>query len=169
MADTFHHDWLTDLEGQVAALVRQYLRAAKARDRAALDVETQTIGDRVHSLLYHHLGLRVGESSDNWFWLSATKACAVELQGLLDIRAVGQMWCSLPERRREWTEPFEARFMHSASILALSAYTLNFGSRATLLDLSETRSLIDAGKPPESPLPVEKGGWAFVFHMGDRA
>jgi hypothetical protein len=168
MTDTFHHDWLTDLEVEVAALLRQFSRAAEQKDRTALDVETQGIGDRIHSLLYHHLGLHVGEASDGWFWVSGVKECQVEQRGALEVRAMGRMWCSLPDRRPQWTEPFTARFTHSATAQALTAYTLQFGSRSTMLDLPETQSLIDASKPPDAPPPAEESGWAFVFRMGDR-
>ncbi len=170
MSDTFHQDWLADLEVEVAALVRQYLRATEASDRAAREVEADAICDRIRRLLYHHLGLSVSDTDDDWFWLDGQEeGCRVELVGAMELKATGRLWCSLPEGRRQWTEPFAARVAHSATAQVLSGYTLHLGSRETLLNLSETRRQIEGGRIPTPPPPANEEEWAFVFRLGDRS
>lgn len=61
----FPAEQLARLEREVAAVVRQYGRAAEAGD-AAQDVEAEAACDRIKWLLYHHLDLRGGLGDDNW-------------------------------------------------------------------------------------------------------
>jgi hypothetical protein len=164
----FNGDQLTRLAGELAALVRQYGRAADAGDTAAQELEGQAICDRVRWLMYHHLDLRVGMASDRWVWLNRDDVdCFVERGEGNDLRARGRIRCSLPEGQQEWTEPFAADIRHSPTTRGLSSYTVWFGSRATMLDLAAVRDLIASGEVLTPRAPDREDGWAFVFRMGE--
>jgi hypothetical protein len=164
---TYNVDQLARLEGKLGALVRQYGRAAEAGDALAQEVEAQAICDRVKWLAYHHLGLRIGISSDDWVWLNEDDDCVVESSGPHDLRARGRFWCSLPEGRRQWSEPFAAVIKHSSTFAGLCDYTVWFGSRATMQDLATVRGLIASGEELNPRAPDREDEWAFVFRMGE--
>jgi hypothetical protein len=166
----YHAKELTQLEQELAAVVRQFGRAAEANDRAAEGVEVDAVCRRIQWLLYHHLSLRLGDSDDDWFWLDLVppEECHVEQVGRLELRASGRCWCSLPEGRRQWTEPFAASISHSSAALGLSAYVLRLGNLTTLLDLPSVRRLIEGGEKLSPPTPARDHLWAFMFRMGDR-
>src|SRR5262245_6413107 len=107
MADDsrYNEDQLARLERELAALVRQFRRAAAAGDLAAEGVEAEAICERIKWLLYHHLDLRVGMGSDDWIWLQGPgDDYRVEQVDPLQLQASGRLWCSLPEGGfREWT------------------------------------------------------------------
>lgn len=161
----FHLESIAELEGIVAALARQHDRAAAAGDDAAVAVEREAICSRVRELVYHHLGVAVGETSDDWVWLSvAVDGWAFERPGPTELSASGQVWCSLPEGGwRDWSEPVSGCFRLSAGGRALVGYALRFGRRATLLDLPTVRARIAAGDPPGPCPPSEVPEWAYVF------
>lgn len=160
---------LTRHERELAALVRQYGRAAEVNDGVALEVEAEAFCDRVRWLLYNHLGLRIGMASDEWVWLDGQADCRVEALGTLELRAAGRFDCSLPEGRRQWTGPFEAMVSHSPIAAELRDYTIWLGNRATLLNVSKVRQRITSGEMLSPPAPVDLDEWAFVFRRGDRA
>jgi hypothetical protein len=165
---TYNVDQLTRLAGELAALVRQYGRATDAGDVAAQEIEAQAICDRVRWLVYHHLDLRIGMSSDDWVWLNGEDDdCFVERPGEHGLRARGRIWCSLPEGRRQWTEPFAADIRHAPTAPGLCSYTVWFGSRATMLDLAAVRELIASGEVLTPRAPDREDGWAFLFRMGE--
>jgi hypothetical protein len=168
---TYNADRLARLERELAAVVRQYGRAADAGDGAAQEIEAEAISDRIRRLLYHHLDLRVGMSSENWIWLDGLEGgCRVERSGPVEMRACGRILCTLSEEGRwQWTEPFSADISHSAVADELCGYTVWFGSRATMLDLPAVGRLIKSGEVVAPPAPSRKGAWAFLFRMGDRA
>src|SRR5713101_6491720 len=139
----YHEHHLRCLERELAAVVRQYRRAGEGDDRAAEEVETEAICDRVRWLLYHHLDLRVGMSSDDWVWLNGQDShCRIERLGNLQLRASGRIYCSLADGHRQWTEPFAATISHSPTAAELSDYTIWLGNRATLPNLPTVRRLI---------------------------
>jgi hypothetical protein len=165
---THNVDQLARLEAELAALVRQYGRAADASDTVAQEVEAAALCERVGWLLHHHLDLRIGMSSDKWVWLSGgPDECFVERYEQHDLRARGRIWCSLPEGRRQWTEPFVAEIRHSPAAAGLCGYTVWFASRATMLDLATVRRLIASSEVLNPRAPDREDGWAFVFRMGE--
>jgi hypothetical protein len=166
--DAYNAAQLDRQEWEVAAAVRQYQRACEAGDDPAKEVETEAICDRVCRLLYHHLDLRLGMSSDDWVWLNGSYECRIEQMSTLEIRASGRVECSLPEGQRRWSEPFDARISHSPTAAVLQAYTIWLGNRATFLNVPEVRRMIESGEVLTPPAPVHQDGWAFVFHLGDR-
>jgi hypothetical protein len=161
----FHLDCIAELEVAVAALTRQLDRAASAADGPAVAVEREAICERVRELVYHHLGCAVGETSDDWVWLSGVlDGWAMERPGPTDLSASGQVWCSLPEGGwRDWAEPFAAWFRLSADGRSVAGYALRFGRRSTLHDLPAVRAGIVAGSPPPPCLASEVPEWAYVF------
>jgi len=154
---------LVRIERELAAVVRQYGRAAEASDDAAKEVEADALADRIKCLLYNHLGLRIGMASNDWVWLQGHEDCLVEVAGM-ETRISGRIWCCLPEARREWTEPFAAEIGHPPTAESLD-YTIWLGNRTTLLDLAKVREIFALGEKLSSPAPDE---WAFVFRKGDR-
>lgn len=165
---TYNVEQLTRLAGELAALVRQYGRATDAGVTVAKDVEAQAICDRVRWLVYHHLDLRIGMSSDDWVWLNVEDDDRiVERRGEHDLRARGRIWCSLPEGRRQWTEPFVADIKHSPTAQGLCSYTVWFGRRVTMLDLAAVRELVATGEVLAPQALDHEDGWAFVFRMGE--
>jgi hypothetical protein len=161
----FHLDSIAELEGIVAALARQLDRAAAAGDEAAVAVEREAICSRIRELVYHHLGVAVGETSDAWVWISvAVEGWAFDRPGPSELSASGQVWCSLPEGGwRDWSEPVSGTFRLSAGGRGVVGYTLRFGRRSTLLDLPAVRVGIAAGQPPGSCPPAEVSEWAYEF------
>lgn len=158
------------LERELAAILRQHQRATNARDESAKLVEADASIDRIRRLIYHHLDMRVGMSSDNWVWLDGQEDCTVEPLQPLEFRASGRLICSLPERRRrEWFEPFDVRVSLSPSGGELSAYTIRFANVATFCNLPKVQEMIEAGQTVKPRIPVENEEWAHVFRMGDRA
>ena len=160
----FHAREITGLEREFAALVRQLTRATAASDHAAEAVEAKAICNHVRHLCYHHLALRIGETSDDWVWVEGLEDYHIEQIPPLQLRASGRVWCTLPEGVfRQWTEPFAATISHSADAHELSGYLLQLGDRATFLDLPTVRRLIERGEAPTPPAPAIDDGWAFTF------
>jgi hypothetical protein len=133
-------------------------------------------------MLTIYLEARIGMSSQEWVWLDADETCQVELAGT-EVKVWGRIWCSLPEGRREWTEPFAARIAFANDGQRLAHYTFWWGKRETLLDLATVERLVRGGKVPSArarlksqlsgetvfspPAPDGEGGWAYVFRMGE--
>jgi hypothetical protein len=159
---------LTDLECEVAAIFRQYRRATDAHDNAASVVEVDAIACRIRRMLYVHLEARVGMSSGQWVWLDGDDECNVEVEGTL-MSVSGRIWCSLPEGRREWTEPFSAQIVHDDQAQQLTDYTFFWGTHATLLNLREVERLVRACELLRPHAPANLDGWAYVFRMGETA
>jgi hypothetical protein len=155
------------LQGELAAVVRQYRRAADASDEPAEEFEAGAVCDCIRRLLYEHLSLRVGMSSDEWVWLDGSENCTVEQLTPLEVRASGRLNCSVPESRRQWTEPFTAIIRHSASSAELSDYTIWLGNGATLLNLAKVRHLLASGVMVSPPAPARDNEWAYIFRMSD--
>src|SRR5262249_16666516 len=144
---TYHDDNLKRLERELAAVVRQYRRATEGGDQPAEEVETEAISNRIRWLLYHHLDLRVGMSSDDWVWLTAKDDdCKIEGVGNLELRGAGRFYCSFWDGHRQWTEPFAAKISHAHTSDELSGYTLWFGNRATLMNAPKVRQLVKSGE-----------------------
>jgi hypothetical protein len=172
MADdsSYFVDELTRLAEELAALVRQYGRALYARDSVAKKVEAEAISDRVRWLVYNHLALQVGITSDDWVWLNAgDDYCLVERCEEQDLRVRGRFWCSLPEGLRQWTEPFAADIQYSPTAPGLCGYTVWFGSRATMPDLATVRRQVASDEVLNPRAPEREEEWAFVFRMGEHA
>jgi hypothetical protein len=111
--DVAHYEReLTRYERELAAVARLYGRAVEVSDCVAQDVEADALVNRIRWLLYNHLGLRIGMSTDEWVWLDGQDDCRVEPLSSLEYRASGRLHCSLPEGHRQWTEPFAARISH---------------------------------------------------------
>lgn len=161
--DVFHQT-----ERELATLIRQYRRAFEANDRLAQDIEADAICERIRRLLYEHLELRVGMSSDQWFWLDGREHCQIDRAARQGIRATGRLICSLPEARRlEWSEPFAASISLD-NVEELSDYTIWLGNRQTLIGLPRIRQQIEAGEVPSPSAPNAVNQWAFVFRRGER-
>jgi hypothetical protein len=175
-------DILLELEGSLAAVFRQYRRAVEADDRAAIALEKDAVACWVRRMITIHLEARIGMSSEDWVWLDADDVCHVELVGT-EMKVSGRIWCSLPEGRREWTEPFAARIVHAIETPHLADYMLWWGTRATVLDLAAVERLVRGGEVPSPhaqierllrgapvfspPAPTSEDGWAYVFRMGE--
>src|SRR5262245_37681976 len=161
---------LGSLQRELAAVLRQHQRATSARDQSAEVVEAEATIDRIRRLLYHHLELRVGMSSDKWVWLDGQDDCVVEALQPLEFRASGRLLCSLPEgRRREWYEPFEAQVILNPNDRELAGYTIWFANVATILNPATVKRMIEAGELVKPRVPARAEEWAHVFRMGDRA
>jgi hypothetical protein len=158
------------IERELAAILRQHQRATIAGDESAKLVEAEAAIDRIRWLLYHHLDLRVGISSDNWVWLDGQADCAVEPLEPWQFRTLGRITCSLPEgRRREWFEPFEAQVSLSPSSGELSTYTIRFANVTTIQNLQKVAEMIEAGEAVKPRIPVRSEEWAYTFRMGERS
>jgi hypothetical protein len=159
---------LSDLERELAAIFRQYRRATEANDSAAVAVEVDEVACRIRRMLTIHLEARIGMSSADWVWLDGDDKCKVEFEGTT-MRVSGRIWCSLPEGRREWTEPFAAKVIHRDETQELADYTFCWGTRATLLNLATVERLVRGGETVAPPAPAKEDGWAYVFQMGEAA
>jgi hypothetical protein len=165
----YHDRELSRLERELAAVVRQYRRATEVKDGVALEVETEALSNRIRWLLYNHLGLQIGMTSDHWIWLNGDDSCRIEpLLVPLELRVSGRFYCSLPEGHRQWTEPFAA-YINQSPTGELDDYIVSLGNRVTLLNMPKVRELIAMGEKLSPPAPDHKDGWAFVFRKGDRA
>lgn len=175
-------DMLLEIERSLAAVIRQYRRAADANDSDALALERDSVACWIRRMITIHLEARIGMSSDDWVWLDGDEVCSIELAGA-EMTVSGRIWCSLPEGRREWTEPFAARVVHASASPDLADYTIWWGTRETLLDLPTVERLVRGGEVPTprsrierflrgdkvlSPLaPTSEDGWAYVFLRGE--
>src|SRR5262245_48822120 len=157
---------LSRLENELAAAIRQFARATEARDDAATAVETETIADRIRRMLYVHLEIRIGMSSDDWVWLDGQEDFQVDVTGT-ETKVSGRIYCTLPTAgpRRDWTEPVAGVMNQISAGEALAAYSISFGARATLLDLSTVKRLVASGEKVAPPPPASEDGWAYVFRM----
>lgn len=105
---------------------------------------------------------------DDWVWLdSHDERRNVERYGEHEYRIHGRIWCSFPDGRREWSEPFLTSIKLSP-MDEVCDYTLWFSSCATMLDLSKVRALVRNGQVVAPPPPTQPDDWAFVFQMGER-
>jgi hypothetical protein len=156
------------LERELSAAVRQFGRAADAHDDAAKAIEVEAIADRIRRMLYVHLEIRIGMSSDAWVWLDGQENVRVELAGT-EMSLSGRILCALANSlRRQWTEPFAAVVTHGSTDSGLSGYTISLGSPGTLLDLSAVERLIASGETVLPPPPKSQDGWAYIFRMDGR-
>ncbi len=157
------------LEKELAAGIRQFARAMGTNDDAAIALEIETVAERVKSLLFIHLEIRIGMGSDSWVWLDGQEGFEMEVTGC-ETNLSGRIWCTLPTAgpRREWTEPVAGLIMHSAKGRGLSGYSFSFGTRATLLDLPTVERLLAGGKDVAPPAPTSQDEWAYVFRIDDR-
>jgi hypothetical protein len=157
---------LVGLENELAAAIRQFARATAAHDDAATAIETETIADRIRRMLYLHLEIRIGMSSDDWVWLDGQEDFQVHVSGT-ETKVSGRIYCTLPAKgpRREWTEPVAGVMNQISTGKALADYSISFGTRATLLDLSTVKRLVASGEKVAPPPPATEDGWAYVFRM----
>ena len=159
---------LARLETELAAVARQYGRAAEAHDDAAKAVEVEAIADRIRRMLYAHLEIRIGMTSNAWVWLDGQEAVQADLVGS-EIKVSGRILCTLAaDFRVRWTEPFAAEITHAANAPGLSNYAIWLGTRATLLDLATVERLITSGETVLPPTPSNEDGWAYVIRMDGR-
>src|SRR2546423_190756 len=68
-------------------------RAVQAQDDAAKTVEIEAIADRIRRMLYVHMEIRIGMSSDDWVWLDSQEDVEVELTDL-EMNASGRILCT---------------------------------------------------------------------------
>src|SRR5262249_16558289 len=146
-----------------AVIVRQFGRASQAQDVAAKIVEVQAIGDRIRRMLYVHLEIRIGMSSNAWVWLDGQEDVQVDFAGT-ELKASGRILCTLANGpRRRWTEPFAAVLTQASPDPGLADYTITLGTRATLLDLAMVERLVTSGETVSPPAPTSEDAWAYVF------
>lgn len=175
-------EMLIEIERSLAATIRQYGRAIHANDPDAVAIEKNGLACWIRRMITDHFEARLGLTSLDWVWLDAEDECEVTLAGL-ELTASGRIWCSLPDGRREWTEPFAAVITHASSGQLLADYTLWWGTRETLLNLTAVKRLVRGNELPSSgakfvrylqkkqeffpPAPMSEDGWAYVFHKGE--
>jgi len=166
--DDNYADDLLRAETELAAAIRQFDRASQAQDDPAKVIELEAIGDRIRRILYVHLEIRIGMTSDAWVWMDGQEDIRVELAGM-ELKASGRIRCTLANGPlRYWTEPFTAVVIQASTDLGLADYTISWGSRETLLDLAAVERLVVRGETMSPPAPSREDAWAYVFRMNSR-
>jgi hypothetical protein len=121
----------SDAENKLAAWIRQLLRARRARDAIAEELEAVSVCTAVSWLLAEHL-----ESAGKWEsterWLDGLIGASVIIEGRDQVKVVGQMTWGLADKPggHQWADPFEAQFELARG--GISRYTIRFGDNRPL-------------------------------------